>query len=117
VDRGEFSLRTEEGVWFQFIVFFIVVAVVLRFVGVDFKGLYTAIDAVQISREDLRFLVLKVDGLGGIGEPLGLQSRFEEAGAGCEYVGVQGEALRRGCFADDDIESVCKVISEELAQF
>lgn len=57
--------------------------------------------------------MLKVDWFGGIGEPLGLESCFEEAGAGCEDVGVQSEALRRGCLADYNFKNVGEVISKQ----
>jgi hypothetical protein len=57
--------------------------------------------------------MLKVDWFGGIGEPLGLESCFEEAGAGCEDVGVQSEALQRGCLADYNFNNVGEVISKQ----
>jgi len=69
-------------------------AIVLRNVDINAKSLDAEVGAVEISREGLRVLVLKIDGfVWVVGEPLGLTSCFEEAGARGQDIGVDGKAL------------------------
>jgi hypothetical protein len=106
----------DEGVWQESRFVFVLSAIVFRRTSADLKSVGAEVGAVEISREGLSVLVLKIDGFAWIREPLGLTSCFEEPGARGQEVGVDGETLRGRRFADDDVESVCEVVPKQSAQ-
>jgi hypothetical protein len=86
VEPSMLRLGAEEGIFSEFFFAFFVCPVVLGRISIDSESPDTEVNAVQISREDLWFLILKVDRFGWIQKPFGPTSRFEETGADDEYV-------------------------------